>query len=150
MKNKGFTLIEILLVVALIAILAGIVIIAINPAKQLSDTRNTQRKIDVKTIIDAIYQYTINNNGTIPVAIPTGSTCPGNTTSEICQTGGNCTNFIDLSVITNNSKYIVKMPSDPIYSTTNGTGYSIVKTTDNRLIVCAPSAEDGAVISITR
>ena len=36
-KRGGFTLIEILVVVAIIAILAAIVIIAINPAKRFRD-----------------------------------------------------------------------------------------------------------------
>ena len=43
-KPSGFTLIEILLVVALIALLAGIVIIAVNPNKQLADGRNARRR----------------------------------------------------------------------------------------------------------
>jgi prepilin-type N-terminal cleavage/methylation domain-containing protein len=53
-NQKGFTLIEILLVVAAIAILAGIVIVAINPAKQLGDTRNASRNSAVNTILNAI------------------------------------------------------------------------------------------------
>lgn len=144
MKNsRGFTLLEILLVVAAIAILAGIVILAINPTKQLGDTRNSQRHVDVNTILNAVYQYAIDNNGTIPSTITTTST-------EICKTGGTCTGLIDLSVLTSSEKYIVTIPFDPTGSSTNGSGYFIKKTANNRVTVNAPSAEQSATISITR
>jgi type IV pilus assembly protein PilA len=141
--NKGFTLLEILLVVALIAILAGIVILAINPGKQLADTRNAQRRTDVNTILNGVYQYIVDTNGTLPATITT-------TDTEICKTGGTCTDLIDLSVLTAAEKYLVAMPSDPTGATTNGTGYKIVKTANGRITVSAPSAENSATISVTR
>jgi len=148
--KKGFTLLEILLVVALIAILAGIVIIAINPNKQLGDTRNAQRRVDVNTILNAVYQYTIDNNGTLPT-IPTAA-CTLTATSQICKltATGTCSTGVDLSVLTTNEKYITAMPIDPTVSSTNGSGYYIGKSANGRVTVCAPSAEQGASISVTR
>ncbi|HAT73904.1 MAG: hypothetical protein US30_C0003G0004 [Candidatus Moranbacteria bacterium GW2011_GWF2_36_839] len=144
MKNKkGFTLLEILLVVAAIAILAGIVIVAINPSKQLGETRNAQRRSDVNTILNGVYQYALDNNGTIPASITT-------TATAICKTGGTCTGLIDLGVVTLNEKYLTAMPFDPTTATTNSTNYNISKTANNRITVSAPGAEQSATISVTR
>ncbi|MCA9388198.1 type II secretion system protein [Candidatus Berkelbacteria bacterium] len=142
-RQKGFTLLEVLLVVGAIAILAGIVILAINPTKQLAETRNAQRRVDVNTILNAVYQYAIDNNGSIPSGITT-------TQTEICVTGGTCTGLVDLSVLTASSTYLVSIPEDPTGSSTNGAGYEIVSTANNRVTVVAPDAEQSATISVTR
>lgn len=146
-QQAGFTLLEVLLVVAIIAILAGIVIIAINPGKNLGDTRNAQRSADVTTILNAVYQYSIDNNGTIPSGVTAVAT-------EVCATGaGSCTGLVDLSVVTTGAKYVVSIPKDPQCATTcaaNGVGYKILKDVNGRLTVNAPSAENGKTISVTR
>ncbi|MFA5047435.1 MAG: type II secretion system protein [Patescibacteria group bacterium] len=151
-KKRGFTLLEVLLVVAIIAILAGIVIVALNPSKQLGDSRNAQRRADVNTVLNAVYQYSIDNNGALPVSITTGTAC-GVATQEICKTGSVCTGLTDLStyLVTTTAKYLVAMPVDPSSTSTNGTAYQIFKnSTTNRVTVCAPKAEQSATISISR
>jgi len=143
MNRKGFTLLEILLVVAAIAILAGIVIIAINPGKQLADTRNAQRNVDVNTILNAVYQYALDNNGALPTDITS-------TVTEICKSDGIavCTSLVDLTDLIDT--YIVAIPADPTGVTINGVGYTISSTASGRVTVDAPDAENNATISVTR
>lgn len=137
-------MIEVLLVVATIAILAGIVILAINPSKQLGETRNAQRRADVNTILNAVYQYAIDNNGALPSSITTGLL-------EICKTGGTCAGLADLSVLTTNEKYLTAIPHDPgATCNPNGTCYVVMKTAGGRVMVAAVMAELGITISVTR
>ena len=140
--RRGFTLIELLLVIGIIAILAAIVIVAINPTKQLGDARNAQRRTDVSTILEAVYQYSLDNNGSMPGAITT-------TATEVCRSGVNinCTGLINLNVLT--GSYVVALPFDPQAATATSTKYTIMKT-GNRITVAAPSAESNASISVTR
>ena len=139
--RQGFTLLEILLVVAAIGILAGIVIVAINPGKQMADTRDAQRKVDVSTIINAVYQYAVDN-GSLPASITTSDLA-------ICADGGDCTGIADLGVLTANGTYIVGIPNDPTDATTDQSGYTISKDANDRVTVTAPGAEN-TTISVTR
>lgn len=131
-KNKGFTLLEILLVVAIIAILAGIVIVAINPAKQLGNTRDSQRKSDIATLYKAINQYLIDK-GSLPTAITTGL-------SPICRQGGG-SSCIDLTLLT--PTYLSEIPKDPLAPSGN-TAYYIQKV-DNNVYIEAQGTEIGYV-----
>jgi len=142
-KKRGFTLIEVLLVVVIIAILAGIVIIAVNPARQIAQTNNAQRDSDVRAILDAVHQYGVDNRGTLPANITDTAAVIGSAGIDIC------TDLVPT--------YLAEMPFDPTYETggytdctTYDTGYTIVEGADGRITVAAPSAELSETISVTR
>ncbi len=151
-KNKkgGFTLLELLIVIAILAILSVALVIVLNPAETLKKARDAQRRADVNTILNAVYQYTIDSNGVLPT-IPTG-TCSLVAANQICKltATGTCSTGVDLSVLTTLEKYLTSLPIDPTVSSTNGSGYYISKSANGRVTVCAPSAEQSAVISVTR
>jgi type IV pilus assembly protein PilA len=169
--RPAFTLIELLLVIGIIAILAAVVIVAINPSKQLADARNAQRRSDVSTILNAVYQYAIDNNGNLPTGIPTGSAAAreicrtvkkADGTTDACETGnytvsGVAYNRISLDQLT--GSYIVKIPQDPRHASTDtpptsfsgcGTYYKIYQSTTGRVTVTASGSELGATITVTR
>lgn len=136
-NSRGFTLLEILLVVGIIAILAGIVIVAINPARQLARVRNTERQSDVKQIDSAITQYYIKN-GSYPGNLSTFATL-----TEICDTGeesnvddSECTGLVNLSELV--PDYLTAIPTDPSADEGN-TEYTVMR--GARLTTVAPLTE---------
>jgi prepilin-type N-terminal cleavage/methylation domain-containing protein len=152
-SERGFTLLEILLVVAAIAILAGIVIFAINPGKQLAELRNGKRQADVNLVVNALYQYFIDNPGVSQSSILNArdvSVCAEQTDMEMCDSS-TC-GQMNFAFLAENQKYLVALPVDPSGGITGEeyTGYYVWVNSNNRITACAPQAELGASISVTR
>lgn len=141
-KVNGFTLIEIIVVIALISILAAITFVAINPAKTFADVRNAQRQSNVSEILNAVTQYTAESGHAL-ADFGAIATCPA--TSAIGSGAGN----INLSTLLVDT-YIAGIPVDPSSGTAANTGYTICKTASNRVTIAAPDAENGQTISVKR
>ena len=156
-KKRGFTLIEILVVIGLIAILAAIVLIAINPSRQFAQARNSQRVSNVEAILNAVGQNLADNKGVFTCA---GVAYAISATAVDIKNGATNGDVANCLVPT----YMASMPIDPVGTTTAptctptyvssasyDTCYTIQKdATSGRITVAAPDAELGQTISITR
>ena len=61
--KKGFTLIEVLVVIGIIAILAAVVLVAVNPARQFKLARDSQRTSNVSSLLNAVHQNIAEHKG---------------------------------------------------------------------------------------
>ncbi|MGA1050594.1 MAG: type II secretion system protein, partial [Minisyncoccia bacterium] len=127
--KKGFTLLEILLVIAAIGILAAIVLVAINPTRQINQARQAVINSEKNAIVKAIEQYVIDNQ-----IYPADIT---ETSKAICNdiVTTNCAN---LSILV--PTYIAAIPSSTNYTVARGNdGRSYVNTTQTAANLTCPT-----------
>lgn len=149
----GFTLIELLVVIGVIAILAAIVLVAVNPGRQFAQARDTQRRSDLFSVTNAIYQFAAEHEGTLP------DTDGDDATSNFPQTPtciGNAAPCFDLAAATNEAgtetvvpTYIADIPQDPSTGTAANTQYTIYEDANGRVVASA-SGEIVPSITVTR
>ncbi|KKW00724.1 MAG: hypothetical protein UY33_C0006G0008 [Candidatus Amesbacteria bacterium GW2011_GWA1_48_9] len=154
--RRGFTLIELLVVIGVLAVLLTIVLIAINPARQFSQSNNTKRRSDVNTILNAIHQYAADNRGVLPAGMTNVAATPmpirRSAVPDPATEADICTDTV--------TDYVAALPVDPLTNdgapvtdctTAYDTGYTVSKSaTNNRITIYAPDAELSEVISVTR
>ncbi len=79
--NRGFTLIELIVTVSILAILVTILIVAINPAEQLARARDSKRAGDLDAIRSAITLYVAQATSTVNLSgdVQVNGRCKGDT-----------------------------------------------------------------------
>lgn len=144
MTKTGFTLIELIIVIAVIAILATTVILVINPVTILQEARDSQRIADVSQMNSALGLYLatvsspnlgdsakcyVHNSGAV-LAVNCGGRHAGATTSTVSRAvDGTGWMPVNLTAISGGSPLAV-WPVDPtnnatlFYSYAVGTGFT--------------------------
>lgn len=147
--KRGFTLIEILVVIGIIAVLAAVVLIAINPARQFAQARDSQRTSNVNAILNAVGQNLADNAGLFnrdADGNPDTLECdeiPEDPASAVVIAS---TEGVDLAPCL--MDYIPALPFDPGADdaewedeTSYNTEYTIQILDNGRVEVCAPTEE---------
>lgn len=143
--TRGFTLIEILVVIGIIAILAAIVLVAVNPARQFKQAHDSQRVANANAILNAIGQNIADHTGTF--------TCTASTTIPATATDMASTGFDIRSCLV--PTYIAEMPVDPTHGhswdgSTYDTGYLVSQDASTSRVTVSAVGEITPTISVTR
>ncbi len=149
-KNiTGFTLVELIIVIAIIAILAAAIFVAIDPARRLHEARNARRQSDVATIVEALKQYQVDHGGDHYVQVADAQedvyyiigqaalVCESSCTA-IADAAVGCLDLRDMG-----TNYLSQVPMDPKIGTPERTWYYLMKDSNGAITVgaCEPEGE---------
>lgn len=149
MQKDGVTTIEIVIWIALFALISGIALYSLNPLSQMIKARNSQRQLHLSALLNSVRQNIADTSGG-------GFTCSSGplptSTQKMASTGGY--NIAPCLI----PIYLTTMPFDPsatsaYYNSVSNynTGYTIVRNaTTGAITLSAPYAEGNQTISIIR
>lgn len=150
LNSSAFTLLEILIVLSIIGILSTILMVLVNPGRQLAKARDTDRQSDLFAILASVYQYSTEHSGELPDTDGDPETSNFPTTPTCIGTGVGCYNLAsageDDTIV---PVYMPQIPTDPRTGESADTGYFIWVDENNRLQASA-SGETVGPINITR
>lgn len=145
--QRGFTLIEILVVIGIIAVLAAVVLIAINPARQFAQARDSQRTSNVNAILNAVGQNLSDNAGVFDADFDDDGTDDCDALTIPTAAGNVADDDIDIApcLVPDYMNALPVDPSDPDAQWTDETDYETAYTIEveanGRITVCAPVVE---------
>ena len=142
-SKKGFTLLELLIVIGILAILTTVVVLVINPVEYLREARDSSRLSDITTLSTALNHYQLTGasfgaENVNYISLPSASSTCGDLGLPLLQPGWsyhcatqenyrntNGTGWIpfDFSSVPGGS-IIGSLPIDPINTTSSGLYYS--------------------------
>lgn len=157
--KRGFTLLELIIVIGMLVFLIAGVLVAIDPGRRFAESKNAQRWQETASILNAVLKYQADSDGTHLASVAgltAGQYSIIGTAASGCNSG--CTQAgttqaacADLSGLVDT--YIESVPIDPDTTTwdATSTGYYISKSTNGRITIgaCVPEAEGGTTPTIT-
>ncbi|MFH1537142.1 MAG: prepilin-type N-terminal cleavage/methylation domain-containing protein [Patescibacteria group bacterium] len=172
-NETGFTLVELLIVIAIIAILAAVVFVALDPATRFADSRDSTRWGEVNSVLNAILKFQVDNDGTLPTGIDDVAgtvqilgvddtdddlvgndtdctvvvTCAGSDDAVYSAAASGC--YVDLSGDLVDG-YLASIPEDPQNGTDDDTRYYINKTAQGRITIGSCDEENSTEIEVQR
>ncbi|GAG67105.1 unnamed protein product [marine sediment metagenome] len=135
--QKGISVVELIIIIAVIGILTAIVIISRNPISEAVQNRNVQRQSDIKEIAQSIHQIQLHDKDQLP------RTNDGSEIAKCSEDALTDTSALSDVLVTD---YLTEIPYDP----QDESEYICCQTNDGKITVKAPKAELGSTIEITR
>ncbi len=116
--NRGFTLVELLVVIAIIAILAAVVVLIINPLELTRRGRDAARLSDLANLQNAINVALQEATSSAEEILCTGTSAPCEGRSHVGTRSSDGSGWVTVDLSAQQSVSVPTLPADPTNSST--------------------------------